>query len=141
MLFSMPDDTLPLSTLPIDLQAPLSPTAAVSSTPGGALASPGSAGRAWRERLHVALERHRQLTPEALLDKLLEVLPTDPVGVFKLIISSLPKEIDITTQPQQMHLTMVRLVAQAKARGINLDELLDPAGALASADDVPDFLR
>jgi hypothetical protein len=111
----------------IDMQAPLlDPDAPSVSGP-----QPGTAGRAWRERLHVALEKHEGLTPEAILNRLLDQLPEDPVGVFKAITATLPKELDVQTAPQQMHLTMLRVVAQAKARGIDLGALLEEAPALA----------
>jgi hypothetical protein len=107
----------------IDMQASLVDDAAPSvSGP-----QPGTAGRAWRERLHVALEKHAGLTPEAILNRLLDQLPEDPVGVFKAITATLPKELDVQTAPQQMHLTMLRVVAQAKARGIDLGALLEEA--------------
>lgn len=88
---------------------------------------PGTAGRVWRERLHAALEKHEGLTPEVILDRLLSQLPDDPIGVFKAITATLPKELDVQTAPQQMHLTMLRVVAQAKARGIDLGALLEDA--------------
>ena len=88
---------------------------------------PGTAGRVWRERLHAALEKHEGLTPEVILDRLLSQLPDDPIGVFKAITATLPKELDVQTAPQQMHLTMLRVVAQAKARGIDLGALLEEA--------------
>ena len=119
---------------PLDLEASLTTNA-----------TPGSAGRAWRERLHAALEKHTALTPEAMLDSLLTQLPNDPVGVFKAIVATLPKELDVQTQPQQQHLTMLRIVAQAKVRGIDLDALLEPAlpptVEAVAENALPDFLR
>jgi len=85
---------------------------------------PGSAGRGWRERFHTALAKHGRLTPDAMLEALLEKLPDDPIGVFKAITATLPREVDVTTQPQLQHLTLLRIVAQAKDRGIDLDALL-----------------
>lgn len=98
------------------------------STPAAPLASPlpGSAGRGWRERFHVALAQHERLTPEVMLQALLERLPEDPVGVFKAITATLPRELDVTTQPQLQHLMVLKFVAQAKQRGIDLDVLLSP---------------
>lgn len=87
---------------------------------------PGSAGRGWRERFHVALAQHERLTPEVMLQALLERLPEDPVGVFKAITATLPRELDVTTQPQLQHLMVLKFVAQAKQRGIDLDVLLEP---------------
>jgi len=128
---------------PLDLEADITQ----------ASASPGTAGRAWRERLHSALNNHPQLTPEAMLDNLLAQLPNDPVGVFKAIVATLPKELDVQTAPQQMHLTMLRIVSQAKARGIDLDALLEAApvptldviegiaNEVEPLEPVPDFLR
>lgn len=87
---------------------------------------PGSAGRGWRERFHVALAQHERLTPEVMLQALLERLREDPVGVFKAITATLPRELDVTTQPQLQHLMVLKFVAQAKARGVDLDVLLEP---------------
>ena len=120
---------------PLDLDADLNAPVADSG--------PGTAGRAWRERLHAALEKHQGLTPEAILDRLLEQLPTDPINVFKAITATLPKELDLRTEPQQQHLAMLRLIADAKARNIDLSALLEPPtveGSLIIASDSPDQL-
>ena len=109
---------MPSPPSPLDLDVDLHRTPADSG--------PGSAGRAWRERLHAALEKHRGLTPEAILDRLLEQLPVDPVGVFKALTNTLPKELDLRTEPQQQHLAMLRLISDAKARNIDLSALLEP---------------
>jgi hypothetical protein len=85
---------------------------------------PQSAGRNWRERFHVALNEHAQLTPEVMLDALIAKLPEDPLGVFKAIVSTLPKELDIASQPQQHHLFLLRIVNQAHAQGVDLSALL-----------------
>ena len=106
-----------------------------SPTSMGSPALPGSAGRGWRERFHVALSEHEALTPEAMLEALLTRLPEDPVGVFKAITATLPRELDVTTQPQLQHLFLLRMVAQAKDRGIDLDLLLSTHEA------VPEWLR
>jgi hypothetical protein len=92
------------------------------------------------------------LTPEAILDRLLEQLPVDPVGVFKALTNTLPKELDLRTEPQQQHLAMLRLISDAKARNIDLSALLEPptlegaaveTGETAAGEEepLPDFLR
>ena len=82
---------------PLDLDVDLHRTPADSG--------PGSAGRAWRERLHAALEKHRGLTPEAILDRLLEQLPTDPINVFKAITATLPRPLFGGPEPEFRYAT------------------------------------
>lgn len=98
-----------------------------------------SAGRNWRERFHTALNEHEALSPEAMLDALLLKLPEDPVAVFKAITATLPKEVDVSTQPQLHHLFLLRIVNQATARGIDLSALLE--GPVVEAETVPSWLR
>lgn len=84
------------------------------------------------------------MDPEAVLDALAERLRDDPVGVFKAIAATLPKEVDIRTEPQTHHLILLRLVGQAQERGIDLHALLEPPtieGASLTEDGLPEWLR
>ena len=92
---------------------------------------PQSAGRAWRDRFHTALAEHDRLAPNAMLDALATKIEDDPIGVFKAITATLPKELDVSTQPQVHHLHLLRIVALAQDRGIDLGALLEPPEAAA----------
>jgi hypothetical protein len=95
---------------------------------------PQSAGRDWRERFHAALGADDRLSPTAIIEALLTRLPEDPIGVFKAITATLPKELDVASQPQQHHLFLLRIVNQAHAQGVDLSALL------TATDTTPEWL-
>lgn len=98
-----------------------------------------SAGHEWRERFHAVLDTHG-LDPASVADALLTALPTDPVGVFRAIAATLPKEVDVRSETQTNHLVLMQLVGRAQEKGLDLSSLLS-IDVQTDVDTEPEWLK
>ena len=103
--------------------------------------TPPSAGKAWRDRLHTALDSHAALSPERMLDALAEQLAEDPIGVFRALSATLPKEVSIESRGQQHHLFLLKVVAEAHQQNLDLTAVADKMLDVSSETIDPEWLR